>query len=223
MTKDTIIRKEDLSKWPYLNKAQILVIGAKVVLLIGSNAPKVMEPWELINSQQNGPFAVRTHLEWVISGPLRGHDGTDITNYPTVLCNRISIPNIEELLICQYNQDSESDVLFERASGDKKKISVEDRKFMKCTNDSVILKDGHYNLDLFRKDILVMLNNWSVAEQGYSKRKFQRNEHFKLGHTDFLTDAIEKGYAEVIPQEQLEKTDGRLWYIPHHGGYHQTA
>lgn len=45
-------------------------------------------------------------------------------------------------------------------------MSVEDRKFMKCANDSVILKGGHYNLDLpFRRSDLIMPNNRSVAEQ----------------------------------------------------------
>ena len=35
-----------------------------------------------------------------------------------------------------------------------------------------------------------------------------------------MDDVIEKGYAEVVPPEQLERKDGRIWYIPHHGVYH---
>lgn len=193
------------------------VIDADVELLIGTNAPKVMEPWEVIHSQQDGPFAVRTRLGWVINGPLRGHVDTD-TTAPTIDCNRTSIASIEELLISQYNQD-----FSERACDDKPEMSVEDRKFLKCANDSVILKDGHYSLDLpFRRNDPVMPNNQPVAEQRLLglKRKFQRNEQFKKEYTDYLTDVIDKGYAEVIPQEQLARTDGRVWYIPHHGVYH---
>ena len=39
-------------------------------LLIGVNVPKAMEPWRIINSQRNGPYAVRTRLGWVVNGPL---------------------------------------------------------------------------------------------------------------------------------------------------------
>ncbi len=48
---------------------------------------------------------MRTHLEWIVYGPLRGHDGTDTTRHPKVQRNRISIAIIEQLLISQYNQD----------------------------------------------------------------------------------------------------------------------
>lgn len=35
-----------------------------------------------------------------------------------------------------------------------------------------------------------------------------------------MRDIIDKGYAEKIPAEQLSRSDGRVWYIPHHGVYH---
>ena len=100
---------------------------------------------------------------------------------------------------------------------------MEDRKFLTCANGSVTLKDGHYYLDLpFRRNDLVRPNNRSVAEQRLLglKRKLEKNEHFKKEYINFMADVIEKGYAEVVPSEQLEKTDGRVWYIPHHGVYH---
>lgn len=217
VTKDNVIRKEDLSKWAYLQKVTLPVIDAKVELLIGSNAHKVMEPWEVINSEQGGPFATRTHLGWIVNGPLGGSDpGT--TDCQAVTCNRISIARIEELLISQYNQD-----FSERASEDKPEMSVEDKKFTKCLNNSVKLEDGHYVLDLpFRRENQVLPNNRPVAEQRLRglKKKFQRHEQFKKEYSDFMSEVIAKKYAEVIPCEQLEKADGRVWYIPHHGVYH---
>ncbi len=39
-------------------------IPAKVELLIGSNTAKAIEPWEVINSQGDGPYAVKTLLRW---------------------------------------------------------------------------------------------------------------------------------------------------------------
>lgn len=65
-------RQEDLVHRSYLKDVKIHDIEADVDLLIGTDAPKVMEPWEVINSQDEGPYAVRTRVGWVINGPLRG-------------------------------------------------------------------------------------------------------------------------------------------------------
>lgn len=105
VTKDNIIRKEDLSKWSYLNNMHIPVINAEVELLIGTDAPKVMEPLEVVNSKGDGPFAVRTRLGWIVNGPLGRHDGTERACHQTIQCNRTSIAKVEQLLISQYNQD----------------------------------------------------------------------------------------------------------------------
>lgn len=66
-----------------------------------------------------------------------------------------------------------------------------------------------------------MPNNHSVAEQRLLglKRNLEKNEHFKKEYIT-MANVIEKGYAEVVPSGQLENTDGRVWYIPHHGVYH---
>ena len=102
-------------------------------------------------------------------------------------------------------------------------MSIEDKRFMKIANESIVLENGHYQLDLpFRKENTVMPNNKVIAEQRLAnlKRKLKKNEHFQSEYTDFLSDVIDNGYAEVVPQEQLERKDGRVWYIPHHGVYH---
>lgn len=31
-----------------------------------------------------------------------------------------------------------------------------------------------------------------------------------------------QGYAEIVPADQLEQDDGKVWYIPHHGVRHPT-
>ena len=35
-----------------------------------------------------------------------------------------------------------------------------------------------------------------------------------------MQDVLAKGYAEVVPSEQLVTESGKVWYIPHHGVYH---
>ena len=35
-----------------------------------------------------------------------------------------------------------------------------------------------------------------------------------------MEDMLQKGHAEKVPTEKLNRSDGRIWYIPHHGVYH---
>lgn len=35
-----------------------------------------------------------------------------------------------------------------------------------------------------------------------------------------MTDIINKGYAERVPQDAIAVENGKTWYIPHHGVYH---
>lgn len=121
-------------------EVQLPYISAKVELLIGTNAPKLMEPWEIVNSQDDGPYAVKTLLGWVVNGPLRGGQMTENVETP-VYVNRISVASLEKLLISQYNQE-----FSEVTSEEKKELSMEDKKFLKIVNESAILQDNHYSL-----------------------------------------------------------------------------
>ena len=99
-----IISKRELRKLSFLEDVKIPHINADVDLLIGTNASKLMEPWEVINSREgeDGSYEIRTLLGWVINGLLR--DSSDCgSDHPSVYANRIAIDRIEELLTSQYN------------------------------------------------------------------------------------------------------------------------
>ncbi len=72
--KEHIPKQKDIRKWPYLQDVDIPTINTEVGLLIGINVPILMEPWRIINSQSNGPFAIKTLLGWVVNGPFHGED-----------------------------------------------------------------------------------------------------------------------------------------------------
>ena len=83
--------------------------------------------------------------------------------------------------------------------------------------------DGHYRLRLpFRRDEVSLPDNRHVAEQRFSnlQRKFKRNQAFHEEYEELVTEVIDKGYAEAVPQGQLRCKDGKVWYIPHNGVYH---
>ncbi|XP_062420786.1 BICD family-like cargo adapter 1 [Pungitius pungitius] len=97
VSKDNMVTEEDLDKWPYLKGVKIPHIPADVDLLIGANASKVMEPWEVKNSDGEGPYAVRTLLGWVVNGPLQGSkDNGNTIECPDVTVNRYA-DKLEEL------------------------------------------------------------------------------------------------------------------------------
>jgi hypothetical protein len=213
--KDNIPTEEDLKEWPYLKDVELEPIEASIGLLIGANAPKVLEPWRVINSKGNGPFAVETLLGWVINGPL-GHKDCMSDCHP-VLVNRIDISSLEDILTQQYNQD------FAEQHYEKQEMSVEDKQFMNIVSDSAVLEDGHYYLKLpFREPGVNMPNNRHSALQRAQQllKRFNKDQTFFEEYKDFMQDVLIKGYAEVIPQDELQTKSGKVWYIPHHGVYH---
>ncbi|KAJ0068359.1 hypothetical protein NL108_005935 [Boleophthalmus pectinirostris] len=65
---DSVATEKDLTRWQYLSKVKVPSIKANVDLIIGSNAPKLLEPLEVILSQQDGPYAIKTALGWAVNG-----------------------------------------------------------------------------------------------------------------------------------------------------------
>lgn len=51
------------------------------------------------------------------------------------------------------------------------------------------------------------------------KKKLQRNQTFKDDYISFMNDMINKGYAVKVPNEDLKRSDGKVWFIPHHAVY----
>lgn len=217
--KEDIPHQEDIQRWSYLKEVRLPSIKAEIGLLIGANAYKAIEPWQVINSQDDGPYDVRTAIEWIVNGPIRrDHLRDPDAELESVTANRISVANIEELLIQQFNSD-----FSERSCEDRTEMSQEDRRFMKEVEQSCQLIEGHYCISLPFKDRSVkMPSNRSHAEQRAInlKRKLNKNPEFCSDYKRFMDDIIAKAYAEKVSEEGHEVKEGEVWYIPHHGVYH---
>lgn len=122
------------------------------------------------------------------------------------------------MLITQYNQD-----FCEKFANDKEEMSGEEKKFMEIMESSVQLKDGHYMIKLpFKNKNVNMPNNISVARQRDRslRQKLRKDAIFHKEYSNFLSDMIIKGYAEEVPEHQLERAEGNVWHLPHHGVFH---
>lgn len=161
VSKEHIPRQEDLEKWSYLQDVKIPKIDAGIELLIGINAPKLLEPWKIVNSQDNGPFAIKTLLGWVVNGLLHVTDAHNSQHQRHVYAHRISVDKISELLTQQYNHDFP-----EKGFEEKKEMLVKDYKFMQIMDSCAKMVHGHYQLPLpFKNNNLTMPNNRHLAEQ----------------------------------------------------------
>lgn len=155
VTQEQVNTTEALKKWPYLKEVHIPSIKADVGLLIGMNAPKLLEPWKVINSQGNGPYAVKTVLPWVVNG-LVDHCRTERDT--VVYANCISVSDSANMLVKQYNHDFP-----EKEYNGKSEMSQEDKRFMSLM-ENVQIKDGHYQLPLpFRNINVETPNNYQLA------------------------------------------------------------
>lgn len=219
VSKENIPTQEDVDKWPHLQGVRIPSINADVGLLIGTDVAEALEPEEVIRSIKDGPYAVRTALGRTVNGPLRENTRSRTKHgCPQIKINRISVARLEELWAQQFKCDFP-----ENAQSEQLEMSKEDQLFMDRVSESTKLVNGHYSigLPLKNKDVK-MPNNRAVAEQRAlnMKKKLQRNQTFKEDYVSFMNDVISKGYAVKVPNEDLNRSDGKVWFLPHHGVYH---
>lgn len=121
-------------------------IKANVNLLIGTNAPKILEPW-VINSSGNGPYAIKTVPGWVVNGPLNGNSGASELELPLAIENRISVGKLEEMLVKQYSHEFNEKTIKER------EMSREDHRFLEIMECSAVLQEGRYCLKLKKRSV----------------------------------------------------------------------
>ena len=212
--RDDLPRKREIERWPYLKEIELHEIEAEVGILIGNNVPKAMEPLQVINSQDDGPFACRTVLGWMVFGCWKSDCSTK-----RISSHRVQVmDDAHQQLVTMFQQD-----FSERIVEDKPEKSMQDRRFLESVEASIQQTDGHYEIGLPLKGMNVMLpDNRPQAEQrlAHLQRKFTRQPQFHEEYKGFMKKTIDKGYAEKVPEDELERKDGRKWYIPHHGVFH---
>ncbi|KAK0147979.1 hypothetical protein N1851_012346 [Merluccius polli] len=222
VTKDNVPVEKDLERWLYLRKeVRLPQIDADVEILIGVNAHSAMEPWKIIHSQDDGPYAeAYATLGWVVNGPLKKVDDHHKSSHYSqrASVNRLSVSGVDSMLLQQYNDDFP-----EQACEEKSEMSREDVQFMKSVTETIKKVNGHYSIGMPLRNKNVMIpNNKCVAEQRASnlKRKLAKNSSFHDDYKTFMSDLLDKGYAVEVPKDERNHNDGRVWYIPHHGKTH---
>ena len=120
-------------------------------LLIGANYLKALEPLEVIPSQGNGLYAIRTALGWCVIGPIDKKDGK------TISCNQIAATEASSGGLTRHHFSTEDkfqevvlqkmlmklnkqDFVERKTAKDEicdavQEVSYEDKKFIKMMNE----------------------------------------------------------------------------------------
>jgi hypothetical protein len=206
---------EDAGKWQHLKDIDIPKVDnvSDVSLLIGQDVPHALAPLETRHGEDFEPYAVRTRLGWIVSGPLDTSVQQD-----QVLCHLIdAIPRDS----CSLEQQVKHFFKVEDIEDtDQQNMSLDDKRVIDVWDNSLNIVDSHYQLDIpFKSCPPELPNNRSVAERRLSQlaRRLRKNPDLHQKYKKGIDDLISKGFAEPVPDDSVHNDpDGMTWYLPHH-------
>ena len=108
-------------------------IDAEVGLLIGSDVPEALQPFEVRPSENGGPFATRTVFGWLLNGPL----GRNKSKIPAA--NFLQSTDALERQFHDYCNREFNDSSYEA----QQSMSQNDKEALKIMEDSINLENGH--------------------------------------------------------------------------------
>ena len=211
---DDIAAPSKLKQWKYLESIihkTSLTDDTIVGLLIGGNCTKALEPLNIIPNCTNGPYELQRRLGWCVVAPVNKVNQKRISY--GLVTGEVSYTNgfrrrhfqaktdlretgINEMLNKMYNEEF-AKVHFTRS---KKKIEMlqDDTRYMEIVDEGAKLKIGHYQISLLLKqeDVRLPYNKYQATQiLSYLKRKFNKNQKFKVDYIKFMEDIIANGYA----------------------------
>ena len=98
-------------------------------------------------------------------------------------------------------------------------ISFEDRKFLNMMDENFTKAGKHYQLPLsLKNESIISPDNQHFPEKRhyYLKKRFLRNHKLFTDYRKFIEVPLVKGYSR---KSTKKATEGRTWYVPHHGVY----
>ena len=211
---ESITKQDDVDNWSYLQSVIVpkVLENQRVDLVIGVDVPEALEPEEIIRGQGGGPYAMKTKFGWTLYGPLGRYDKERKHCYLISSCkNDVMLENLFKQYINRDFCESTADSCTE--------MSMEDKRALAVLDDTAKIVDGHYQFAIPWKDTRPCLpNNGSVAEHRlkHLQKKLQRDVGLCKKYANFVDDLLVNNYARKVPQDQISRNDGVVWYLPHH-------
>jgi len=99
---------------------------------------------------------------------------------------------------------------------DDKAMSVNDKKAIECWDESSRMIYGHYDMTIpFKVRPLDLPNNRSVAERRLALLRKKLVADSSRSQRS-MEEMIDKGYAVKVPDDELQRSDATVWYLPNH-------
>ena len=189
VSREQVPTQEDINHWTHLSHIAVPALDAEVGILIGNNVPKATEPWEVVKSLGDGPYAVRSLLGWSIYGPLRGISFDDGQRPSVSSCCVSVVSNVDIKLSRVFNLDFSEDHVFE----DEECLSVEDCQFLRMTEEGTVIGNRQHEVNLPLLTVSVPNSHALAVQQPKSMRKrFSYDPSFKMKNVSFNDDLIVK-------------------------------
>ncbi|XP_076036814.1 uncharacterized protein LOC143022477 [Oratosquilla oratoria] len=196
--------KIEIDKFPYfkgipLNTSQV----SEPDILIGMDNAWLLKPLEVrggSGGNKHQPYATRTYFGWSVNGPISAGKSYNVGS-----CFASSIEADVERLWMMENECED------RAP------SQNDQKVINLWDKETQYEDGHYVLPIPWRGEPNLPNNRDVAERRLRSlyKRLVKSSTLNV-YSENISDLIKKGYAEYVPEIDIKRDDGKVWYLPHH-------
>ena len=183
----------------------------EVMLLIGQDYPDALVPLATVPGGKGEPYAVRTRLGWTVNGPM----------------DTGKMRGEQQVFFAQGERYEQLNQQVERfwkleSSGiydDSKAMSVQDEMVTARWERTATYDDEHYTLPVpLRHEDPQLPDSKQMAELRLRslRKKLERNPELSEEYTEEMEDLLSKGYTIEVPQNEVGRQDGKVWYLPHH-------
>ena len=169
----------------------------KISILLGTNIQEVFIPLDVRRGKPNDPIAIKSCLGWSILG-----GASNVQSRSQGLINLVTAHDVSLDKQLEEFWKVES---YGTTRPESKPLSVEDRRALKLIENSICLRDGHYQMGLLWKDDNPVLPyNLSLAEARlqYLKRRCHRDPELEVKYRAAIEDCVVKGCARRLSKEE---------------------
>ena len=213
VSSNCLVSQKELTRWPHLCDIPLPDIDAREAhLLIGQDNPLALTPKEVREGGPGTPYAVRTILGWTLNGPIGNGQTKNVASHFTETDN-----DLQRLVERFWKIDD--------IGSNEPAMSISDQKVVSMWEQSLCIDEGHYSLDIpFKIRPPCLPDNKVIAEHRLSLlgRRLSRDSDMREKYVASMSDLLAKGYAEEVPEQELDRSDGAVWYLPHHPVVHPT-
>lgn len=169
----------------------------KISILLGTNIQEVFIPLDVKRGKPNDPIAIKSCLGWSILG------GT--SNVQSRSQGLINLITVQDVSLDKQLEEFWKIESYGTAKPESKPLSVEDRRALKLIENSIYLRDGHYQMGLLWKDdnpVLPYNRALAEARLQYLKRRFHLDPELEVKYRAVIEDCVAKGYPRRLSKEE---------------------